>query len=449
MSTPPPPPPTTPLPRVCEKRLWKWTQENGGDFAEDSESFPDVGTGPPNFYETHFRLEQTNPALPPILYRVTYDGYMSTKDGYTNEGSMGINNEEEGFKSQHMKVTGKAMDLETMEGEEIQRSIVNHINNVQKARDQAFQSPWISFSCSLLTTVHRAMWLLTRGNSNVTITAVDTSTLSSNKFICTATGFSVYANQTEDRRFFEYYCDDEYLVFNQLQGECSRVPFLEFFGEGINKLLPELNASDVHTSRLPETGLERLRTAAFENEYPLSTTEIDTCARLAGHLFTSSRCFLIYFALLALRRRPARDPAIVIYAWEKMKQLRSGFAFDNKGRVRLDNLFHLSWRRDFSQAKASKHIEIKQFAKIGAELTDLAEAFEKEIAATIMRRLWNEYDWVMDQMGKKLDGDSKVRELYENIRLTFGEHTLLMLELWNGKAKELVVKSLHVARKWL
>jgi hypothetical protein len=445
MSIPPPSPPRTTLPL----KLWKWAPENGTEFSEDSESIPDIGTGPP-FYATHFSIEQTNPALPPILYRVTNEGYMGTKKGVTREGSMGINNEEEGFKSQHRKVTGQAMDLETTGNEEIQRSIVNHINNVQKARGQAFQSPWISFSCSLLTTLHRAMWQLEREYRNVTITAVDTSTLSSNEFTCTVTEESLYDNPTEDTRFIEHDCDDESLVFNQLQGQCSRVPSLKPYGDGINELFPELDASDVHT--FLSAGLERLRTAAFKIEYPLSTTEIDTCARLAGHLFTGQRCFLIYFALLALRRRPAQDPAVVTYAWEKMKQWRSGVAFDDKGRVRLDNLFYLSWRRDFSQAKASKHIEIKQFANIGAELTDLAEAFENEIAATIMRRLWNEYDWVMDQMGKKLDGDSKVRELYENmqrIRLTFGEHTLLMLEQWNGKARELVAKSLQVARKWL
>lgn len=446
MSIPPPPPPTPLLPlwdrRQRVWRLSRWTQEAGSDLCDDSEPFLDIGTGAP-LYATYFRLEQFvrekkhNPTLPPILYRVT------------NDRSMGINNEEEGFKSRHMKITGQAMDLESMEGEEIQRIALIHIRNVQHFRGQAFQSPWISFSCSLLATLQRAMWQVKRGYSNVTITTVDTSTLISNELICTATELATYVKSIEDRRFIEYDCHEEYLVFNQLQGQCSRVPFLRLYGDGINVLLPELNASNVHT--FLSVGLARLRTAAFNNEYPLSTTEIDRCARLTNHLFTGQRRMLVFFALLALRRRPARDPAIVTYAWEKMKEWRTGAAYDSKGSVRLENLFYLHWGWNFSRVDASQHMEIKQFANIGAELTMLAKAYEEEITAAVMKTFWFEYDWIMDQMARKLGGDTRLRQLYQALernRLAYRKHTLLMLK-GDAKAKERVVSGLRVARKWL
>lgn len=281
------------------------------------------------------------------------------------------------------------MTLQDMAPEEIRDSVVKHLQNFKGPRSDSFKSPWISLSCSLLTTLQRARWQHGRDYKNVTIAAIDTSTLSTEEFICTVPEIASKINYIETREYIHFDCNEEYLVFNQLQGRISHVPFEILQNGGLSTLLPELDMPDVHT--LLGEGLVRLRRAAFEKEYPLSDDEVDTCKRLTKNFFSGQRCCLIYFALLACRRRPANDPAIDGYARAKMKGWRLAAAYDKRGRVNIDNLHYFGWKYKFSHIERSEHLEIRQFARIGARLIQHARSDEDAIAAEIMVKIWGKF----------------------------------------------------------
>lgn len=302
---------------------------------------------------------------------------------------MGHNSEHGDFQSQRMVEKGYPLALESVAPEVFRDWVVKHVQHFKGPfGKRSFKSPWISFSCSLLTTLQRAKWQYERGYKDVTIAAVDTSGLTTSEFICPVPELASKINYVETREFIHFDCNEEYLVLNQLQGRISHVPFHILQNDGLGTLLPELELPDVYKTL--REGLVRLRRAAFGKEYPLSNDEIDACKRLTKNFFTGQRCCLIYFALLALRRRLPNDPAIDMYARAKMHGWRMSAAYDDRGRVKLDNLHYFAWRYVFSHIEQSQHLEIRQFARIGARLIGHAKEDEKRIGATIMGKIWGE-----------------------------------------------------------
>ncbi|KAK4939072.1 hypothetical protein LTR10_020557 [Elasticomyces elasticus] len=412
------------------------------DQHEIEANFNSVSTKPPltlSGLRAFLDEKKTNVQLPPILYRA-YDS-----------GSMGMNSKDEGFQSQRMLKTGKRMMLETIAPDAFRDLIIKHVQHFKGPKGKkSFKSPWISFSCSLLTTLQRAKWQHERGYENVTIAAVDISGLSTNEFIFTVPELASKIDYDEERDFIQFDCNEEYLVINQLQGRVCHVPFHILQNDGLRTLLPELEMPDVYKSL--GWGLKRLRGAAFGREYPLSGDEIDACIRLTKNFFTGQRCCLIYFALLALRRRPVNDPAIDGHARAKMKRWRLSAAYDNRGRVKLDNLYYFAWKYVFSHIEQSEHLEIRQFARIGARLIGHAKEDEKRIDAEIMGKIWGEFDeylLVSQQPAGKLleDGSSghrytRCREILHKYR-----HTSLRMLCADVKAKALVIDRLGEVRR--
>ncbi|KAI1629227.1 hypothetical protein EDD37DRAFT_41095 [Exophiala viscosa] len=379
--------------------------------------------------------------LPPVLYRA-YDA-----------GSMGKNSEDGGFQLQRMVQKSKPLLLESVTPEVFRDLVVKHVQHFKGPKGKrSFNSPCISFSCSLLTTLQRAKRQHERGYQDVTIAAVDTSGLSTNDFICPVLELANKINYVEIREFIHFDCNEEYLFLNQLQGRILHVPFHILQNDGLSTLLPELELPDIYKTL--REGLVRLRRAAFGKEYPLSNDEIDACKRLTKNFFTGQRCCLIYFALLAIRRRPPNDPAIDGYARTKMHGWRVSAAYDDRGRVKLDNLHYFAWRYVFSHIEQSEHLEIRQFARIGARLIGHAKEDEKRIGATIMGKIWGEFDeylLVCRQPAAKPLEDGPTGHRYRRFRETLHRYRHISLrELCADlKAKAIVIDRLGEVRRCL
>ncbi|KAI1617226.1 hypothetical protein EDD36DRAFT_416092 [Exophiala viscosa] len=341
--------------------------------------------------------------LPPVLYRA-YDA-----------GSMGKNSEDGGFQSQRMVQKSKPLLLESVTPEVFRDFVVKHVQHFKGPKGKrSFNSPWISFSCSLLTTLQRAKRQHERGSQDVTIAAVDTSGLSTNEFICPVPELANKINYVETREFIHFDCNEEYLVLNQLQGRISHVPFHILQNDGLSTLLPELELPDIYKTL--REGLVRLRRAAFG--------------------------------------KPPNDPAIDGYARTKMHGWRVSAAYDDRGRVKLDNLHYFAWRYVFSHIEQSEHLEIRQFARIGARLIGHAKEDEKRIGATIMGKIWGEFDeylLVCRQPAAKPSEDGPTGHRYRRFRETLHRYRHISLrELCADlKAKAIVIDRLGEVRRCL
>lgn len=382
--------------------------------------------------------------LPPVLYRAYNDGSMGINENskerskrYSKEEAKDDAKEEvkeRSFQSEWMRQTEMTAPLEKFDHHTFRTSFIEHTENNPSVMDGQFEnfmrkltaelrldrktkkmqqqqkhrkptpdskepmsSIWISFSSSLLTTLQRAQWMVARGFSNVTIAAVDTASLQKPQyaqefpFICPVPALCNYFNYVESRKYVKFNCHEEYLVLDQIHCEISHIPFQLLYNGGIGKLLPELERGEVkdHIG----SGLEVLRRATFGSrlEFPLTKEIVEDCRDITRLFFKGQRCNLIFFALLAIRKRPMADPAVDGLVKDMMRMWRRKAAFDEQDNVRIDNLFYFKFQFDFTQPNQSSHTEIVQFAKIGQRLTMHNRDYEKIIGAEIMKKIWGKF----------------------------------------------------------
>jgi hypothetical protein len=337
-----------------------------------------------------------NPRLPPVLFRVY------------NKGSKGTN-EVEGFQSERMTSTGRRVSPESMTWEDFRKSVVDHLNNVmfrdisapkgtkrkdkQNARRKGMKSKWISTSSSLLTSLQRAAWMVQKGFQDITLAAIDTASLKKEEyagnvdFICAVPELYEFLGHTETRKHIKFNCNEEYLVLNQIYCTMSHIPFQQLYDAGIKTLLPALELKRVK-AYLNE-GLATLRKILFDQAHLLTENEVKLCKMITKQFFKGQRCNLIFYALLALKRRPSNDPAIDGIVKNEMRRWRYAAAFDDNGLVKADNLFYFRYEFDFSRPHESTHEEVTRFAEIGLRLTQHNRNFEKRIGRQIMCKIWS------------------------------------------------------------
>ncbi|KAJ9610719.1 hypothetical protein H2200_005496 [Cladophialophora chaetospira] len=430
----------------------------------------------------HDKLRTQN--LPPILYRA-----------YTDR-SRGINSKEEsaGFQSEYMKENRDRVILEDMTLEDFRDSVVHHIENVtyfefpaqesfdwqkkkgkqkkpKKPKRVSMQSIWLSTSGSLLSTLQRAQWMSQRGFTNVTIAAIDTGSfrkpefVDKMEFICSVPELCQYLGHTEKRQYIKFNCNEEYLVLNQLRCKTSHIPFNDLYNGGIRFILPDLEKIEVH--KYIGEGLVELRKRAFSQVFPLSPEEIECCRKLTRFFFTGQRCNLVFYALLALKRRPKDDPAIDGIVKHMMRGWRNSAAFHSNGQVRIDNLLRFRFEFDFTRPRGSTHEEIVQFAEIGQRLTRHNQAYEKEIGRKIMEKIWGNFNagfsramLITFPAGEYGDGITRLDARLHNDRSAKGLLELLMrrrreVGLWtfenicaNEDIRRKVVNDIEMLRKW-
>jgi hypothetical protein len=298
--------------------------------------------------------------LPRLLYRVS------------SKASMGVNSEE-GFESAMCKRRGKNMEFHEQDYSDMAHWIFRHKYNVKDSN-----SPFISFSASLLTTLQRAEWLNQQRHEDIRIFVIDTQYLEETDLVMSLYTLLKAFGTAEQRPFIVKDAADEFVAWYRLDLGAFCIQYSTLGNEGLYRLVPELRYCGAALGAC----LAALREKLFPKDRSAPTSmkpqqRLDVSSTLSHGLYPHS--IDTYVAFICLRAHGKYGEAL---KRSMVALLENGIYrcyFDEVGSLNYRSAAYYNWLDTY--ASGSGNDDMRLYDLMHGYLMQQARDYEEKTAA--------------------------------------------------------------------